>query len=668
MLDPFLVRLRQSLTTTRHLHTHSTGQLALPLLLTMLSCMASPQEGTYRGPDHCVPPGGGGPTTGGPIGGPQVNESKLVGWANWWNHQQVAYLTDRSAYRTNACNLGGDWLLGSNDDPEQTNEPRRPTSTAIEDKVVPALIQTLGECSDKELARRCLIALAQIGGTYSIRGDIQFAIGPWVRDADQEVSETAVLALGLLANRRSLFPLLRMASGDAPANSILGRQSVPLRTRIHATYALGLMGRSFEFGEDRNQVARQFARTLRTRNPANSELQTAAALSMAMVPVSVRGSKKGESIPGESMQTLQEQVAFLIGLMGDENRPQSPHPAAPQLPTAIARLVHWAEPSLVDQAIIKLTAGIHPDSQYGQRVQESCVMALGEVTGLSSDHAPARSALLKVCVNSDAQAGRLAMISLAKIAAHELDPNDPKQEKVRKALVDGLIKTLQSGGEEEATWASLALALHGKLRARTHKDYVDLNALAAIRKRAKACRSNEHLGGYFIALGLIGDLDSGPFIEDRTKEVRDKSLHGQAMVALAFLDHPGAQDIGLPLLNSKRLSRLTRSQVALSLGRIGDVETSKEISKILGDWRDPTIQHALACALGQISDGGPIDSLIATLTNQENNMASRTGAATALGFICAKEIIPWMNAPFEGANYRALTTSLTGQPLHVFVD
>jgi HEAT repeat protein len=74
-----------------------------------------------------------------------------------------------------------------------------------------------------------------------------------------------------------------------------------------------------------------------------------------------------------------------------------------------------------------------------------------------------------------------------------------------------------------------------------------------------------------------------------------------------------------------------------------------------------TTQAAIASALGFIGDARSVDPLVGMLKDQELTGGARGFAAVALGIVAEKEELPW-NAKFSvDINYRANTTTLTGE-------
>src|SRR6185436_3647825 len=64
----------------------------------------------------------------------------------------------------------------------------------------------------------------------------------FLADRNQEIAETAALALGILASPKSIEDLAALLLDDDAGRALVGRSSVHYRTRAFAAYGLGLIG------------------------------------------------------------------------------------------------------------------------------------------------------------------------------------------------------------------------------------------------------------------------------------------------------------------------------------------------------------------------------------------------------------------------------------------
>jgi HEAT repeat protein len=97
------------------------------------------------------------------------------------------------------------------------------------------------------------------------------------------------------------------------------------------------------------------------------------------------------------------------------------------------------------------------------------------------------------------------------------------------------------------------------------------------------------------------------------------------------------------------------------LGLLGDKALVTTLISMLGEAKTLTTQAAIASALGFIGDNRSVDPLVVMLHDPSLTGAARGFAAVALGIVADKEPLPW-NAKFSvDINYRANTTTLTGE-------
>ncbi|MBI5361635.1 MAG: hypothetical protein HZA53_00560 [Planctomycetes bacterium] len=83
---------------------------------------------------------------------------------------------------------------------------------------------------------------------------------------------------------------------------------------------------------------------------------------------------------------------------------------------------------------------------------------------------------------------------------------------------------------------------------------------------------------------------------------------------------------------------------------------------MLAEARGLSAQAAIASALGFIGDARAVDPLVRMLQQGERITDSARGyAAVALGIVADKELLPWNAKLSVGINYRANTTTLTGE-------
>ncbi len=211
--------------------------------------------GQYRGPGDVVPPGPGGgstgrpsgpttggpagPTTGGPAGpatgspagpatggpvgprapgrGPQTGGrgsrlgNDLTQWQFWWEFNKDPFIKLKDA-------LGGGPQTGSDD--FYLGSTRRVTRNSLaptkEDKVgiLATLRRAMKSTNNKDIISACMIAMAKVGMDHP-EFKLKDVFKPYLKSLNQEVRETAALALGIAAQTESdeLDILIALALG-----------------------------------------------------------------------------------------------------------------------------------------------------------------------------------------------------------------------------------------------------------------------------------------------------------------------------------------------------------------------------------------------------------------------------------------------------------------------
>jgi hypothetical protein len=266
---------------------------------------AAAHGGTYRGPGDTVPPGAGGggggapPTTGGPqgpapeapkgpstppsSGGPPLPGSQpggdkpttgsapdtstdLEAWSFWWEFNKDPFLNLKAKIHSTSTTTGDSSFFLGDGSQADSKDSLKPSEDDIRNIIVPALLRALENETNNDIVTGCLIALAKIGDkpTEGGEADSQFSevIARFLKDSNQEISETAALALGILGNSsennvKRLIDLMT-DSPDGRASRGSAGDDVPVRTRTFAAYGLGLVG----YRSTDNAVRQRIVQTL----------------------------------------------------------------------------------------------------------------------------------------------------------------------------------------------------------------------------------------------------------------------------------------------------------------------------------------------------------------------------------------------------------------------
>ena len=228
------------------------------LCVALLATSLNAHGGQYRGPGDVVPPGPGGggntgrpsgPTTGGPAGpstgrpsGPSTGSPAapstggptgprgpsrgpttggrgasigldLTKWSFWWEFNKDPFIHLKDAIHSKGTQTGSDdFYLGST----RKSNSRDTLAPTKEDRlnVLATLRRAMKSTNNKDIISACMIAMAKIGMDHP-EFKLKDVFKPYLKSLNQEVRETAALALGIAAQTESdeLDILIALALG-----------------------------------------------------------------------------------------------------------------------------------------------------------------------------------------------------------------------------------------------------------------------------------------------------------------------------------------------------------------------------------------------------------------------------------------------------------------------
>ena len=182
----------------------------------------------------------------------------LTRWQFWWEFNKDPYLNLKQAVHTEAPVTGGDivWLGTSH---WQAKDQVFVSERAIKEDILPALGRALECTTNRDITSSCMIALAKIGRNDESRGiELVRLFEKRLRSGDQEIRETAALALGLSQREEALTDLLGLVSDSAVGRRLVDRSEVDDTTRAFAIYALGLLAHSSTRLETKSRALTEF--------------------------------------------------------------------------------------------------------------------------------------------------------------------------------------------------------------------------------------------------------------------------------------------------------------------------------------------------------------------------------------------------------------------------
>lgn len=685
--------------------------------------------GSYSGPGDTVPPGGGGsggssgPASPGPSGpsspGGAPNPSSpggaaptspgsgsgggrsgpatglpdtgtdLTNWEFWWVFNQHAYLNLKQAVHGEGTSTGSvEWFLGQG----QTGDARnryRPTEEQIRERIVPALLSSLETETNNNIITGAMVALAKIGDPKledgSDEGGFAQLIEAFVSDSNQEISETAAVALGILGNESST-PILT----DLALNNEAGRRrvakggmahEVPYRTRAFATYGLGLIGFQSEDNGVRQRIVADLVHLLEgdAKTSSHRDLGVAAITSLGLIRLDSNPDFVTPENPAvlstlaPAELCLESQLAYLLGTYSDKSHRFLVRAHGP---TAMARLLQSPDPAgqfdntcdeqfhgLKVRVASSLVDDISKHSDLENEVQASCILGLGMLGDCDDDKIDVaiREALMSVPKNmADKQSRYFSLVALGQVSGRVGRHGDDPLAGLR-ASRQHLAKELADGKTQVRPWASLAIGVMERALANRGVGLEGSSSMAAaLRLSLQKAKTRREVGSFAIAAGILGDEDAKPILRDKLETSSQEETRGHCALALGLLgDLQAKEQIQAIVAESKFRPNLLRS-ASMGLGLIGDKDVVPTLLGMLEGSGSLASQASISGALGFIGDQRSIDPLIQMLEDDSITPLARGFAAVSLGIVGDKEALPWNAKISTNSNYRANTTSLTG--------
>ena len=580
--------------------------------------------------------GGRGPTT--PRGG-IVLEADATRWDLWWELHQDPFLRLKDALRQQPVQTGSDdYFLGNT----RAVDARDVLTVSVDDaerQALPALNRALHNSQNRDMVTAAMVAMAKIGRDHRDFGSLSAVIVPHLSSLDQEVRETAALALGIAGQSDDgQIELLAALLRDEPAGrKACGRAEVDYRTRAFAGYGLGLLASNGKTVSARFRAVAPLVQMLQDRGQQQRDIKTAAILALGLLDAGGPGDAALRAMAVQALGDFYEQrlgaaAAFVQA----------------QCPPVMARLLDRDGPDAASWRR-KFSDELQNSSTTAVRAQ-SCAMALGTLCRAGADDEDAdagvRTALLRSYRDhTDAQTRNFAVMALGRIGgAH-----------ARSLLLGELAK---AGKAQELPWVALALGVQAHQLRR--QGGLDRTTAAALQQLLAQTRNPSTLGALAIALGLCGDREAAPDLLALLQQKRnDEQLCGYVCLGLGLLgDRAATAQVRLVLQGSTRRPALLR-QAAIALGVLGDREVTDDLLQLLGDG-DTNLARlsAVAVALGLIGDRRTLPPLIKLLHDDSLVALSRALCAAALGNVCDPRPLPWNTPLRDYANYRASIETL----------
>ncbi|MCA8980372.1 MAG: HEAT repeat domain-containing protein [Planctomycetes bacterium] len=663
--------------------------------------------GTYRGPGDTVPPGGGGggggggpstpgpggpstpgpsgPSTPGPSGpatpgggpsnpapqGPTTQGGgdsgpDLTTWQFWWGFNKEPYLNLKARIHSGSTATGSDDFFIGHGQQSQSKDNFKPSEADIRNKIVPVLIDAIENETNNDIVTAALIALAKIGDAKGQDGVSQFeaVIKTRLDDSVQEISETAAVSLGILANPASIDILEQIAMDMPEGRRVVGKpeSQVGYRTRAFAVYGLGLIGYQAEDPAHRERIVKILHSLLESPRFSTRDIKVAAMISMGLVPIAQLANP--EPVDGEEApvvmpwQSREAQIDYVLDFFESENDKDRDYMVRAQAPRAVSLLIQGAGDykEVVANRLMDYFGG---RTQKGEsQLRQSAVLAMGAIGDCDEDKADKeiRTRLIKAVDDADQQVKHFSLIALAQVGGNvgEGDPSKGLAE-IRKHLAGQLAK-----GKSRKSWAGLSIGVMERKLADSDGPVSSdqLNAVMMALQDAKAVRE---VGAYAVGLGIAKHIAASDVMQAKLDEMSQDEARGYIAVGLGLMGAQGSKEQIQDIVKKSKYRADLLKQAAIALGLLGDKSVVTELLDMLkNDAKTLSSQAAIASALGFIGDSRSIDPLVAMFQDDSLTDKARAFAGVALGIVADKEPLPWNAKISVDINYRANTTTLTG--------
>ncbi|MBL8897889.1 MAG: hypothetical protein JNM84_09680 [Planctomycetes bacterium] len=622
-----------------------------------------PQSGSPGGPSGPVTPGGpSGPSTpsgpqtpnspsgpatpsgptgsSGPSTGPTTNpgldiSAPLTSWNFWWEFNRERFLNlKRKISAVQPATESDDFYLGivNKSAKDVIGVPRE----TVEAQILPAIRAVLKDKSRmRDEVSSALVAIAKFGlePEQTVK-DIQ----SFLSESDQEISETAAVALGILADPAGIDALRNLMLDNAEGRKLVGKNQVPLRTQAFASYGLGLIGYRLE-GEAQAELLRGITDTLverfKTDSSAVQDIRIACLSAMSLLPLTE-----------ERVSAIAKDV--LVPFLTDE-RTKNIDLIRAHVPTTLAR---WARRLPANSALSKEWTEVClralDNKKENAWIRQSLVLALGLLS--HEGHETYDKVLKALKANEkdgkDEQERFYTGVAIGQVGGEE--------------AVKHLRKVLKDGANLARPWAALGLGVHayemrekGGLAAAAEIGEELVNLVAKDKDAARK-------GAYVIALGLMKHQAGRDKILAELKETNVEAYKGYTGISLGLMEAPDVMDaIREEVRKSKRRPEQLQP-LCIGLGLLGDKDIVPELVDMMKEAKTTSVYAALSQALGFIGDARSIDPLVQLVNSKDLTAEARAFAIVALGIVGDKEEYPWNTKIAENMNYRASVQTLTG--------
>jgi len=582
-----------------------------------------------------------------------MSQDQLTNWSYWWFFNREPLLDLRRRFDDQALLSGGGAQAVTN----------RPSDAALENTVLPALLELTGPQRQDNVRLTAGIALGRIG--HPLTDELREALAEHVRSKDPTLQQGSMLSVGLLGDFWALETLAAALANEREARDLFGGK-LGSRERAFAAYALGVMADRAPHDAQRAMVLAPLWTALKDSRD-DREVRVATANALGLVRLAW---EDGRALPGADPDLeLPTDRRALIEALWELYLEEDDVFVRGHLPVALARLAEGGPDDARDQLIERFIERL--EARREPRVQDlhGLVIGLGIVGnawGRASD-TRLRRTLYRIAVEEgDAHARHLALMSLSKVVGRTGPslPPAPVQAELEAFLTAGL----GSAKAMDAPWYALSAGALGAQLKRPVEGRspgrLGPELIAALREIVDDAGSPNTLSAAVLALGLAEDLDSGEAVERLFDRSRNRDVQAYAALSLGLLGRGDAAPKLEEFLHEARYMPVALEHAAIGLALLSRPRAVGALQGRLTTARSGIIAAPLAATLGHIGDASVVLPLAKLTSDRSQTLATRENLALALGLIASRRGpsgLTWRASLATDVNYTAWVPSLFDQ-------
>ncbi len=570
----------------------------------------------------------------------------LTRWNYWWELNKDRYLDLKVAVHTPRTTTHSDqFYMGVGK--VRVVGALRPTRRQIQERILPTIHTLMTATRNRDIVTAGMVALAKIGQDHK-SFEIQPLFASYLKRGDQEIRETAALAMGISGDPRALSSLTGLLLDMKVGRGLVGRAEVDDRTRAFAGYALGLIARSTPRVDAKRRVFQAAQDVLLGKVKSSRDVRIAAVTAIGMIRPDWE-SAKGKRLLEECLASL---VSYYQADFGSGELLIQAH-----APTAIAKLLQGRPADRSISYYKQMFLREITKRRRSNYTLQSTVLALGQLSlpyvDSASPDAEISKALLKVFEKGkNKQAAYFSLVALGQIGG------------ARNR--DALLEVLRRGVKAiERPWAALALGILCRRAADQAESVACVDPFVG-RRLLDALMGASHpdlAGALAVAIGLSRYREGAEKVRVLAERTQHQdALSGYLCLSLALMDDQHSIDTIQKIISrSIRRPELLR-QGAVALGMLGDKSAGPLLLKVLHSGQHIAARMgSAAVGLGLIGDRLMVEPLLTLVKEESLTKLARAMSIAALGGVADKDLLPWSEGIASNINYRATVSTLTNQ-------